>query len=88
MAGNDLQKTEAWAKAKQMYNLSLDANSGNLKALSNRAYMNLKVISYLLLPSPAVYLRARLPMPIILPERMPRVLKMVHTHTIVPAFLA
>jgi hypothetical protein len=50
MAGNDLQKTEAWAKAKQMYNLSLDANSGNLKALSNRAYMNLKVISYLLLP--------------------------------------
>lgn len=85
MAGYDLQKTEAWAKAKQMYNLSLDANSGNLKALSNRAYMNLKVISYLL---PAVYLRARLPMPIILPERMPRVLKMVHTHTIVPAFLA
>ena len=53
-AGNDLQKTRAWQTAKHMYDLSLNANPHNLKALSNRAFMNLQVSTCLLLLPPSV----------------------------------
>ncbi len=42
-AGNDLQKNEALLDAKVLYSLSLDVDQDNVKALSNRALMNLKV---------------------------------------------
>lgn len=43
LAGNDLQEKKEWDRAKELYSLALQVQPSNIKALSNRALMNLRV---------------------------------------------